>query len=125
MKKLILFLSLTATVFAVQAQAEIQFKTDVIDYGKVAKGSDGIRVFEFTNTGDADLIINDVKSTCGCTVPEKPDGPIAAGKSGTIKVKYDTNRAVGPFRKAITVTSNAETPTKVLKIKGELVEGAK
>ncbi len=41
------------------------------------------------------------------------------GKTGEIQVKYDTNR-VGPIRKAITVISNADTPTKVLKIKGEI-----
>ena len=124
MKKLILFLSLTGAVFAVHAQAKIEFKTDVIDYGKIAKGSDGIRVFEFTNTGDSELVISDVKSTCGCTVPEKPDGPIAAGKSGTIKVKYDTNR-VGPIRKTITVYSNADKPVTPLKIKGEVLADGK
>ena len=71
------------------------------------------------------MVITDVKSSCGCTIPKKPEQPIAPGETGIIEVKYDTNRAVGPFRKAITVTSNADTPTKVLKIKGELVEGAK
>ena len=49
--------------------------------------------------------------------PKKPEEPIMPGKVGKIEVKYDTNR-VGPIRKAITVTSNADTPTKVLKIKG-------
>lgn len=124
MRKLILFLSFAIATLAVQAQAKIEFKQDVIDYGKIAKGSDGVRVFEFTNTGDAPLIISDVKSTCGCTVPEKPDGPIAAGADGTIKVKYDTNR-VGPIRKTITVYSNADKPVTPLKIKGEVLADGK
>lgn len=59
------------------AQAKIEFKNDVIDYGEIAKGSDGIRTFEFTNVGDAPLVISNVKSSCGCTVPSKPDGPVA------------------------------------------------
>ena len=128
MKKAVLFLFLGCFALAVQAQdkvAKIEFKTETIDYGKVERGANGVRTFEFTNTGEIPLVISDVKSSCGCTIPKKPEKPIAPGETGIIEVKYDTNRAVGPFRKAITVTSNADTPTKVLKIKGELIEGAK
>ncbi len=92
MKK-IAIIALIAFIGLVQqanAQAKIEFKTDVIDYGEIAKGSDGVRTFEFTNTGDAPLIISNVKSSCGCTVPSKPDGPIAPGESSVIDVKYDT-----------------------------------
>jgi hypothetical protein len=122
MKKLVLFLFVGLLGFSLAAQdvaAKIEFKTETVDYGEITKGSDGIRVFEFTNTGKAPLIISDVRSSCGCTIPKKPDGPIMPGKTGEIQVKYDTNR-VGPIRKAITVISNADTPTKVLKIKGEV-----
>ncbi|MBO6879026.1 MULTISPECIES: DUF1573 domain-containing protein [Winogradskyella] len=101
--------------------AKIEFKTDVIDYGTIEKGADGVRTFEFTNTGNAPLIISSVKSTCGCTVPKKPKGPIMPGETGEIEVKYDTNR-VNPIRKTITVISNAETPTVALKIKGLVVD---
>jgi len=122
MKKLVILVLLAFVGIAPQAmaQAKITFKTDVIDYGEIAKGSDGLRVFEFTNTGDAPLIISDVKSSCGCTVPEKPKGPVAAGESSVIKVKYDTKR-VGPIRKTITVYSNADEPIKSLKIKGKIL----
>lgn len=120
MKKLALIALVAFIGFTAQAQqAKITFKTDTVDYGTITKGSDGLRVFEFTNTGDAPLIITDVKSSCGCTVPKKPDGPIAPGASSTIEVKYDTNR-VGPIRKTITVTSNASEPMVALKIKGEV-----
>ena len=94
---------------------------EVIDYGTIEKGADGVRVFEFTNTGDAPLIISSVKSTCGCTVPKKPEGPILPGETGEIEVKYDTNR-VNPIRKTITVVSNADTPTVALRIKGEVID---
>ena len=89
------------------AQAKIEFKNDVIDYGEIAKGSDGIRTFEFTNVGDAPLVISNVKSSCGCTVPSKPDGPVGPGESSAIQVKYDTKR-IGPIRKTVTVYSNAD-----------------
>lgn len=122
MKKLVLILFVGLLGLSVNAQdtaAKIEFKSETVDYGEIAKGSDGIRVFEFTNTGNAPLIISNVRSSCGCTIPKKPEDPIMPGKTGEIQVKYDTNR-VGPIRKAITVTSNADTPTKILKIKGEV-----
>ena len=118
----ILFVSvLSIGVYAQEKVAKIEFKTDTIDYGTIEKGSNGVRVFEFTNTGNAPLIISSVKSTCGCTVPKKPEGPIMPGESGEIEVKYDTNR-VNPIRKTITVVSNADTPTVALKIKGLVVD---
>ena len=89
MKKLatILFIGLISLGSLAQEKvAKIEFKTDVIDYGTIEKGSDGVRVFEFTNTGNAPLIISDVKSTCGCTVPKKPEGPIMPGETGEIQV---------------------------------------
>lgn len=123
MKKilLVLFVGLVGLNLTAQdAVAKIEFKTETVDYGEITKGSDGLRVFEFTNTGTAPLIISKVSSSCGCTIPKKPEDPILPGKTGEIQVKYDTNR-VGPIRKAITVISNADTPTKVLKIKGEVL----
>ncbi|WP_396590424.1 DUF1573 domain-containing protein [Allomuricauda sp. R78024] len=128
MKKTVLMLFvglLSLGVFAQESTAKIEFKSETVDYGEIAKGSDGVRVFEFTNTGSVPLVISNVKSSCGCTIPKKPEEPILPGKTGQIQVKYDTKR-VGPIRKAITVTSNADTPTKVLKIKGNVkAEGAK
>jgi hypothetical protein len=118
---------LAAVVISTAAYAQkgpkIQFKSDTIDYGTVSKEDDnGVRVFEFTNTGDAPLIIKDVKSTCGCTVPTKPKEPILPGKTGKIEVKYNMNP--GPIRKTITVESNAvnyEGGIVPLKIKGTVV----
>ena len=127
MKHLMTILFIGLIGFSVNAQdkvAKIEFKTNTIDYGTIEKGADGVRVFEFTNTGDAPLIITKVKSSCGCTVPEKPTDPILPGKTGVIKVKYDTNRVM-PIRKTITVSTNAvDTPTIALKIKGLVVDSS-
>ena len=106
-----------------QTGPKIEFKSETIDYGTVSKGEDtGLRVFEFTNIGDAELIITDVKSSCGCTVPSKPTEPILPGKTGKIEVQYNMNP--GPINKTITVTSNAvnkESGMIPLKIKGTVV----
>ena len=127
MKNLIAVLFISLVSFGALAQekiAKIEFKETTIDYGTIEKGADGVRTFEFTNTGDAPLIISKVNSSCGCTVPKKPDGPIMPGESGEIQVKYDTKR-VSPIRKTVTVLSNASTPTVALKIKGLVVDSSK
>ena len=124
MKKIMILWMIGLFTVALQAQekkAEIKFKTETIDYGTIEKGADGLRVFEFTNTGDAPLIITRVYSSCGCTIPKKPDQPILPGENGIIEVKYDTKR-IGPIRKTITVYSNATQPTKAIKIKGKIVD---
>ncbi|GAA4236589.1 DUF1573 domain-containing protein [Postechiella marina] len=127
MKNLITILFIGLISLSVNAQdkvAKIDFKADTIDYGTIEKGADGVRIFEFTNTGSAPLIITKASASCGCTVPSWPKTPILPGKSGEIKVKYDTNR-VNPIRKTITVLSNADTPTVALKIKGLVVDPSK
>ncbi len=105
-------------MFAQETGPKINFETTLIDYGTVEKNSDGQRTFIFENSGKQDLLIKNVQSSCGCTIPKKPDGPIAPGEKSEIVVRYDTNRP-GPFRKTITVTTNAEeNPIIALKIKG-------
>lgn len=128
MKKLLFLFAFAIVNVAALAQKgpKIEFmnKDNTVDYGTVSKDSDnGVRTFEFTNTGDAPLIISDVKSTCGCTVPTKPKEPIMPGKTGTIDVKY--NMHAGKISKTITVESNAvnyEGGRVPLKLKGEVVE---
>jgi hypothetical protein len=121
---LLAFIAFTAIGFA-QSGAKIEFlnKDNTIDYGTVSKDSDsGLRTFEFKNTGDAPLIISNVQSTCGCTVPTKPTEPILPGGIGKIDIKYNMNP--GPIRKTITVESNAinvEGGQVALKIKGEVI----
>ena len=124
MKHLLTILFIGLFSFSITAQekvAKIEFKQTTIDYGTIEKGADGIRTFVFTNTGNAPLVISKVNSSCGCTVPKKPDGPIMPGEDGEIEVKYDTKRVM-PIRKTITVLSNADTPTVALKIKGEVID---
>ena len=92
------------------------FEETTYNYGTIAQGSDGVHNFVFHNTGTEPLLLNNVRSSCGCTIPEWPKEPIAAGKTGTIKVSYNT-RITGSFSKSITVYSNADKPV-VLVIKG-------
>lgn len=124
MKKAILFILLIFAPLALSAQASgpmINFDMDTIDYGEIVKGSDGGRTFTFENTGDAPLEIQGVRSSCGCTIPKKPEAPIAPGEKGEITVRYDTNR-VGVFRKTITVNTNVASASIIaLKIRGNVL----
>ena len=70
-------------------------------------------------TGKEPLIITMCQGSCGCTVPQCPKDPILPGKSGEIKVKYDSNR-VGPISKSVSVQSNAKSGTQTLQIKGNI-----
>lgn len=121
----VIIVLLVSSVGFAQKVAKIEFKAidNTIDYGTISKKNDsGVRSFEFTNTGNAPLIISNVLSTCGCTVPSKPNAPIMPGKTGKIEVKY--SMVTGPIRKTITVESNAvnvEGGRVALKIKGNVI----
>jgi hypothetical protein len=122
----IMFVAVAMISNEVKAQAKMDFKKEVHDYGNIKNGANGTCTFEFTNTGNAPLIISNAAGSCGCTVPTWPKEPIAPGAKGEITVKYDTKRT-GEFTKTVTLTSNSSEPNKVLTIKGNVaapVEGA-
>lgn len=125
MKKILLLVAFVGFSCVTFGQAKIEFKAkdNTIDYGTVTKdGDSGLRSFEFKNTGNQPLMITNVQSTCGCTVPSFPKEPIMPGKTGKIDVKYNMNP--GPIRKTITVESNAvnyEGGKVPLKIKGDVI----
>ncbi|MBC7865588.1 MAG: DUF1573 domain-containing protein [Bacteroidia bacterium] len=113
----------TATPSIDPSAPELTFDNETVDYGTVEYGGNGIREFKFKNTGKTPLIVQNVQGQCGCTTTmidgKKgwPEEPIAPGKSGVLRVKYDTNRP-GPFDKKVTVTTNSKTPSRVITIKG-------
>ncbi|MDB0069301.1 DUF1573 domain-containing protein [Flavobacteriaceae bacterium] len=123
MKKILLFtglLFLVTNLFSQEKLAEIKFTETIIDYGIIENGEDGNRTFVFKNTGNSPLVFTRIFSSCGCTIPKKPEKPVMPGESGEIQVSYDTKRT-GIFQKAITVKSNAKTANIILRIKGEVL----
>lgn len=129
MKKLIFSLIVFSFFsFSLYAQNATTAKNDSIifdktihDYGTIERGSDGTSVFTFTNKGQKPLVLNNVRASCGCTVPEWPRQPVAPGETGEIKVKYNTN-INGNFNKSITVNSNAENSVVILRVKGNVAQ---
>ena len=81
-------------IYSQDKLAEIKFKETIIDYGIIEHGEDGSKIFEFTNTGNAPLVFTRIFSSCGCTIPKKPEEPILPGESGEIqelKVRFFQN----------------------------------
>ena len=112
-------LSIPAKEKPVAPQDSIVFENTTHDYGTIVQSSDGSCEFKFTNKGKAPIVLNDVKASCGCTVPEWTRTPVAPGEKGSIKVTYNTN-SIGAFTKSITVNSNAINSPLVLIIKGNV-----
>jgi len=99
----------------------IQFDKEVHDFGKMKDGDVSHTVFKFTNTGTEDLFISNAVGSCGCTVPEWSREPIKPGKSGEIKVEFDSKGKQGEQLKIVTVTSNTAKPNTVLTIKAVIL----
>lgn len=74
--------------------------------GKVKEGSVLEVSWRFKNTGTKPLIISNVNASCGCTVAEKPEAPVAAGEEGVIKAKFDSKDRQGMQRKDVYVLAN-------------------
>lgn len=125
MKKLIILCSVVfsfaaVTAFNVVEKAEFKFEKETHDFGKIPQGKPVNVEFKFTNIGDEPLIISNIESVCGCTVPKYTSTPVLKGQSGSITVTYNA-AAIAPFSKGLTIKSNAKTPIKLIYIKGEVV----
>jgi hypothetical protein len=114
---ILMFLSLSAF-----AGPSVEFENTSHEFGTI-KEADGLvsTLFNFTNTGNAPLIINAVKPSCGCTSPEWSREPILPGKTGFIKATYDPKNRPGKFEKSIAVSSNATNSPSILIIKGNVI----
>jgi len=91
------------------------------DFGKVIQGESVSYEFKFTNTGKSDLIIVDVSTSCGCTVPSYPRTPIRKGETGAIKVSFNSAGKFGFQAKNILVVANTQPNTTLLRIKAQII----
>lgn len=97
------------------------FDKDFHDFGKITAGEKVTYSFKFTNTGKSDLIISTAAGSCGCTVPEFPKEPIKPGKTGYIKVQFNSEGRSGVQEKQVTVVANTIPNTNELKIRSEVI----
>lgn len=121
MKKIIFLLLTMIPLLAFCQKAKISFGTTSHNFGTISENGGKATVdFEFTNTGDSPLILNNVRAGCGCTTPEWSKQPVAPGASGKVSVSYDPINRPGAFIKSVTVNSNAENAVINLTIRGNV-----
>ena len=94
----------------------MSFAESTYDFGTINQGEAQEHVFSFTNTGEADLVIVDAKSSCGCTVPQYPKTPIAPGASGELSVKFNGS-GKNQVSKTVTITANTQKGKEMISIK--------
>lgn len=124
-KKLFLLISLVFSLSAMAQKAVIDFDVKTYDFGKINEADGKVTfVFNFTNKGNAPMVINRVQASCGCTTPTYTKEPIEPGKKGNVTAVYNPEGRPGTFTKTITVYSNASEEQVTLMIKGEVIPRA-
>ncbi|HQQ94148.1 MAG TPA: DUF1573 domain-containing protein [Bacteroidia bacterium] len=101
--------------------AEIQFDEEEFDFGKIIQGEKVSHSFFFTNTGKKNLVISSASGSCGCTVPEWPKEPVLPGKKGKVDVVFNSEGKSGYQEKTITIVTNCEPSTRIIRIKTEII----
>ncbi|MCD8193567.1 MAG: DUF1573 domain-containing protein [Tannerellaceae bacterium] len=123
-RSLFCLLCLVSLVIGIQAQNTIQITSeqDTYDFGTILEDGGSVNhTFIISNAGDAPLVITRVTTSCGCTTPAWPREPIEPGKTGEIEVTFNPKGRPGPFRKTISIFSNATDKRRhVLTIKGHV-----
>lgn len=94
----------------------LEFDKKEHDFGEIEAKTPVETTFKYTNTGEAPLVITNIKSSCGCTVPENwSREPLLPGDSGEFSVKFNGSGA-NKISKTITVTANTEAGSETVKI---------
>ena len=102
-------------------QTSIAFTEEEFDFGTIKQGDKVNHFFSFKNTGKNDLIISRAVGSCGCTVPEFPKEPIAPGKTGVMKVSFNSKGKSGKQQKTVSVYANIPKGGVVLTIKAKII----
>jgi hypothetical protein len=118
---------MSSSVFSqplVDNQAEIVFEKMVMDFGEIQQGQVVNATFTYKNTGKVPLILSNVKTTCGCTVPNWSKEPLAPGQSTQLAATFNTNGKMGQQNKVIAITSNARNGQMAVSIVCNVVKAA-
>ncbi len=98
---------------ALKRAPSIIFDTTEYDFGKIQPG-DTVRVkFHFQNAGKEDLIIRQVRSSCGCTATEPEKKTIKPGEKSNIQLIFDSSGRTGNQYKYAIITTNDPINTEV------------
>jgi hypothetical protein len=113
----------TTTTMPPAKTTNMVFNKKEHDFGEIKQGDKVNYTFTFKNTGSNDLSITSAQGSCGCTVPEYDKNPIKPGKSGKMKVSFDSSGKTGVQTKTVTVRANTPTGYETLNIKATIKGG--
>lgn len=100
----------------------ISFEKPIFDFSNVSQGTIIEHTFKFQNTGNSQLVISEVRTTCGCTATKWAKTPIEAGEKGGITVQFNTEGKIGQQSKIITVFSNANNKMERLTLRANVLK---
>ncbi len=84
----------------------ITFKEPEFDFGDIGNVHPVTREVQFENTGDKQLVIENVKGSCGCTTGELAKDVLEPGEVGSLTVSFNPEGRNGKQRKRVIFTSN-------------------
>ncbi len=105
-------------------QTKIGFPEAQWNFGTIKQGDIVKHNFVFTNEGENDLILEDVKPTCGCTALDWPREPVKPGESGTIVTQFNSRGKLGQQKKYFTIRYNGTPETERVSFRGNVVAPA-
>jgi hypothetical protein len=115
---------LLIVTFAQKQGAVISWEKTSYDFGTVKKEDGVVKYrFIFVNVGDEPLLLEKIKSTCGCTTSNYTKDPVAPKSKGFVEVVFDPANQSGEFIKKITVITNEKSiVASNLEIKGNVIQ---
>ena len=119
---LIIFLFFSFSIVAQEKGAILALQSNSFDFGRILE-DDGVvqHKFLFTNTGSDPLLVTNVRTTCGCTVPSWTKDPVQPGKEGYVEIEFNPRNHPGTFHKTVQVQSSAQNSNMFLTISGTVI----
>lgn len=101
----------------------MEFEEVRFDFGEIIEGEFVDHKFTFTNTGNAPLLIYNVRAECGCTVPNDwPKQPVKSGETATVSVRFNSEGKIGKQVKRLTITANTYPRDNVVALAGTVIK---
>lgn len=95
---------------------KITFQEKSFDFGEINQGDQVSHVFIYENTGNEELKIMGVSTSCGCTASNWSREPLAPGAKAEMTINFNSRGKRNLQNKIVTITSNAVNATERIKI---------
>ncbi len=106
--------------------AILSLENNSFDFGRIREDKGKLsHTFTFSNTGNSTLVLNNVRSTCGCTVPKWSKEPVSPGEQGFLTVEFDPQNRNGVFHKTVQIQSTASNSNMFITITGNILPPVK